>query len=253
MEITLLTYLIVCPLTFLAGFVDAIAGGGGLISIPAFMFTGMPMHYVIGTNKLSSSMGTTLATYKYARRGYIQWHTALYCTVCAFLGSFTGSHLALLLDQSLFRVIILVILPITAYYVLRRKSFSGDREPYPEKKTVTIAMACALLIGIYDGSYGPGTGTFLLLLLTGAAHMKLTEANGVSKFINLMTNYTALAVFLHGGTVYITLGLVAGAFNIAGNWLGTRAFEKGGVRTVKPIILGVLVIFFIKTICDMVL
>lgn len=83
MEITLLTYLIVCPLTFLAGFVDAIAGGGGLISIPAFMFTGMPMHYVIGTNKLSSSLGTTLATYKYARKGYIQWHAAMYCTVCA--------------------------------------------------------------------------------------------------------------------------------------------------------------------------
>ena len=152
------------------------------------MFTGMPMHYVIGTNKLSSSLGTTLATYKYARKGYIQWHAALYCTVCAFLGSFYRFPSALLLDQSLFRIIILIILPITAYYVLRGKSFSGDRNPYPEK-TITIAMASALLIGVYDGFYGPGTGTFLLLLLTGGRPYETDEANGVSKFINLMTNY----------------------------------------------------------------
>ena len=115
MDISFYSYLIVCPLTFLAGFIDAVAGGGGLISIPAFMMTGMPMHAVIGTNKLSSSMGTTLATYKYAKNGYITWKIALYCTICAFLGSFTGSHLALLLDQSLFKIIILFILPLTAF------------------------------------------------------------------------------------------------------------------------------------------
>ena len=252
MDISFYSYLIVCPLTFLAGFIDAVAGCGGLISIPAFMMTGMPMHAVIGTNKLSSSMGTTLATYKYAKNGYITWKIALYCTICAFLGSFTGSHLALLLDQSLFKIIILFILPLTAFYVLRGNSFSSEAVPYEEKKTIIISMICSLLIGIYDGFYGPGTGTFLILLLTGLAHMKLTTANGVSKFINLTTNYTALAVFLANGNVYMMLGLIAGAFNILGNWLGAKAFEKGGVRTVKPIIIIVLTLFFIKTIFEMI-
>ena len=197
-------------------------------------------------------MGTTLATYKYAKNGYITWKIALYCTICAFLGSFTGSHLALLLDQSLFKIIILFILPLTAFYVLRGNSFSSEAVPYEEKKTIIISMICSLLIGIYDGFYGPGTGTFLILLLTGLAHMKLTTANGVSKFINLTTNYTALAVFLANGNVYMMLGLIAGAFNILGNWLGAKAFEKGGVRTVKPIIIIVLTLFFIKTIFEMI-
>lgn len=250
-SITLTTYLIVCPLVFLAGFVDAIAGGGGLISLPGYMMAGLPIHNVIGTNKLSSSMGTTLATYKYARSGYISWKPALYSTVCAFLGSFGGAHLALWVNQDYFKIFILIILPITAYYVMRGKSFSGDLERFDDKKTIRIAMICAFFIGIYDGFYGPGTGTFLILLLTGVAHMKIAEANGVSKFINLMTNYTSLAVFLSNGTVILTLGLIAGAFNILGNWLGTIAFKKGGIRTAKPIIVIVLVLFFVKTVYEM--
>jgi uncharacterized protein len=250
--ITWTTYLIVCPLVFLAGFVDAIAGGGGLISLPAYMMAGLPMHHVLGTNKLSSSMGTTLATYKYARSGYIRWKPALFSIVCALAGSSIGAHLALLTDPYYFKIFILFLLPVTAYYVMKGKSFSGDREPYTEKKTILIAMACAFFIGIYDGFYGPGTGTFLLLLLAGTAHMKLTEANGVSKAINLTTNYTALAVFFMNDTIIFPLGLTAGVFNILGNWLGTIAFKKGGIRTVKPIIILVLVLFFIKTLNEMI-
>ena len=108
----------------------------------------------------------------------------------------------------------------------------------------------AFVIGIYDGFYGPGTGTFLLLLLTGVAHMGLKEANGITKAINLTTNLTALAVYLMNGKVIFLLGLTAGLFSIAGNYLGAKCFDKGGAKFVKPLMLVVLMIFFVKTLSE---
>ena len=111
---------------------------------------------------------------------------------------------------------------------------------------ILFSALIAFIIGIYDGFYGPGTGTFLLLLLTGIAHMGLKEANGITKAINL----TALAVYLMNGKVIFLLGLIAGIFSIAGNYLGTRCFDKGGAKFVKPLMMVVLVIFFIKTLSE---
>ena len=114
MELHLMHFLIVCPLVFLAGFVDAVAGGGGLISLPAYMIAGLPVHFAIGTNKLSSGMGTTLATARFAKNGYIAWKNALLCIVTALIGSSLGAKLALQLDDYYFKRLILVILPCTA-------------------------------------------------------------------------------------------------------------------------------------------
>lgn len=112
-------------------------------------------------------------------------------------------------------------------------------------------MVTALFLGVYDGFYGPGTGTFLLLLLTGIAHLSLKEANGVTKVINSTTNIAALCIFLLHGKVLFPLGIIAGLFGMAGNYLGARYFEKGGARNVKPIILLVLSIFFCKIVYEM--
>ena len=250
MELHLMHFLIVCPLVFLAGFVDAVAGGGGLISLPAYMIAGLPVHFAIGTNKLSSGMGTTLATARFAKNGYIAWKNALLCIVTALIGSSLGAKLALQLDDYYFKRLILVILPCTALYLTFGKPFVGEKESFPVRKMILFSALIAFIIGIYDGFYGPGTGTFLLLLLTGIAHMGLKEANGITKAINLTTNLTALAVYLMNGKVIFLLGLIAGIFSIAGNYLGTRCFDKGGAKFVKPLMMVVLVIFFIKTLTE---
>ena len=130
------------------------------------------------------------------------------------------------------------------------KPFVGEKEAFPIRRMILFSALIAFLIGIYDGFYGPGTGTFLLLLLTGVAHMGLKEANGITKAINLTTNLTALAVYLINGKVILLLGLVAGVFSIAGNYLGTRCFDKGGAKFVKPLMMVVLVIFFVKTLSE---
>ncbi len=248
MELHLIHFLIICPLVFLAGFVDAVAGGGGLISLPAYLIAGFPVHFAIGTNKLSSGMGTLIATAKYAKNGYIAWKNAVLCIITALIGSSIGAKLALRLDDYYFKRLILVILPCTALYLMFGKPFIGEKEAFPLRKMILFSAFIAFVIGIYDGFYGPGTGTFLLLLLTGVAHMGLKEANGITKAINLTTNLTALAVYLMNGKVIFLLGLTAGLFSIAGNYLGAKCFDKGGAKFVKPLMLVVLVIFFVKTL-----
>ena len=249
----LVRYLIVCPLVFLGGYVDAIAGGGGLISLPAYLIAGLPAHYAIGTNKISSAMGTTLTTWKFWRQGYIRLKLGAVCAVCALAGSTCGANLALLVSDRVFRLLLLVILPLTAFYVFRSKTLdTAGRDPLSPGPTLALAAGCAFVIGVYDGFYGPGTGTFLLLLLTGLAHMDLNTAAGTTKVINLATNVAALVTYLVNGKVIPLLGLTAGLFGIAGNWLGARSFTKNGSKIVKPLIGVVLTVFFIRTVWELV-
>ena len=244
---------LLCALVFLAGYVDAIAGGGGLISLPAYLIVGLPTHVAIATNKLSSAMGTTLTTWRFARSGYIQWKTAGMGVATALIGSALGSNLVMFVADFYLRVLLLVLLPVTAVYVMRSKAFDDEsREALSSRRTVVISVVVALVVGAYDGFYGPGTGTFLMLLLTGAARMALKQAAGVTKAINLTTNITALAVFLLHGQVLIPMGLLAGVFGIGGNYLGSKSFSENGGAIARPITIVVLVVFFVKVIWDFV-
>ncbi len=251
MHLEIWQIVIVCLLVGLGGFVDAIAGGGGLISLPAYMLAGVPVHNAIGTNKLSSGMGTALTTFRFAKSGFIPLKEAIPCVICALIGSAAGSNLSLLIDDHLFKILMLFILPVTAYYVLKTKNLENRKEAFAWTKMVMLSMPVALLVGMYDGFYGPGTGTFLLLLLTGIARMKLNQAAGITKAINLTTNLTSLFVFLTNGVVIIPLGLMAGCFGMLGNYLGSTFFKKGGSKAVRPIMLLVLGIFFIKIITEL--
>ena len=244
-------FLIICPLVFIAGFIDAVAGGGGLISLPAYMITGLPVHNCIATNKLSSIMGTTVSTAKYARDGFVPWKIALLCIPCALLGSGIGANFALMIPDRTFKIIMLIVVPLTAIYVLTKKNLFVEKEVKSEKFTMALSASIAFFIGMYDGFYGPGTGTFMILLLTGVAGMELTKANGLSKVINVSTNFAALAVFLFNHQVLFSLGIVAGFFSIAGSYIGATRFEKNGAAIVKPVLIVVLTIFLVKLIAEL--
>lgn len=239
-------YLIVCPLVFLAGFVDAAAGGGGLISLPAYMIVGLNPIDAIGTNKFSASCGTLVATMRYSRCGFIHWREMVLAIIAALIGSWFGARLALMVENEIFKIIMLVILPITAIFVLNKRALSKYRCPYTTRQTKTIVTILALAMGLYDGFYGPGTGTFLMLMLVGIAHISLEQAVGTTKVINLSTNLASLSVYLVHGKVLFPLALVAAVFGIAGNYIGARHFTRKGAKFVKPIIVAVLAIFFIK-------
>ena len=242
-------FLIVCPLVFLAGFVDAIGGGGGLISLPAYLIAGLPAHQAVATNKLSATCGTALATARFAGKGYIRWRLALPSMAAAVVGAWCGAHLSLLVDSEVLTKVLYVILPITAVLVLRKDTLREreDSAPY-DTRTALAAAAASLVIGVYDGFYGPGTGTFLIIAFSLLAHMDVRTANGQCKAINLTTNVTSLIVFLRGGQVLFPLGLAAAACNMAGGWLGAGTAIRAGTKITRPIILLVLGLLLLKVL-----
>ena len=246
----MIQYIIVCPLVFLAGLVDSIAGGGGLISLPAYMIAGVPPHAALGTNKLGSAMGTVVSTLRLAKHGYLKGKLklALGAALAALAGSSLGSHLALLVPDMVIRNLMVVILPITAFYVLRRKQEKEEREPLSAGQLRAVVLAAAFVFGGYDGFYGPGTGTFLILVLTGAARLDIRVSSAMTKVINLSSNVAALITFLFTGNVDCALGLAAGVCCIAGHYLGAGLVVQDGRRIVRPVVLVVLALLFVKVI-----
>ncbi|MCI7740419.1 MAG: sulfite exporter TauE/SafE family protein [Lachnospiraceae bacterium] len=251
MELTVTTFLIVCPLVFLGAFVDAIAGGGGLITLPAYLIAGVPPHYAVATNKLSSAGGTIFSTARFCKNGYADFRLAVPGILAALLGSSLGAHIALRVDDQVFKIMLVILLPIIAFYVLTKK----DLEPSQEKKIsrklqYVIVILASFAIGMYDGFYGPGTGTFLILVYTSLAKMDVLTSAGNTKLVNLTSNLSALVVFLMNGVVILPLGLAAVVFSIAGHYLGAGMAMKNGGKFIRVIILAVIAMLFIKTIME---
>ena len=243
-------FLIVCPLLFLAGLVDSIGGGGGLISLPAYLFAGLPVHMAIATNKLSSACGTSLATARFIRKGLVNFHLALPSVVAAVAGSALGAKLSLSVSETVMKYILLGVLPVAAFFVLNRKWFrdDGKHAAVADRRTWIICVISAFVIGMYDGFYGPGTGTFLIIAFTAFARMTVGSANAQAKVINLTSNITSLTVFLLNGQVLFPLGLAAAACNMAGNWVGSGLAITKGAKIVRPVILLVLALLLAKII-----
>jgi uncharacterized membrane protein YfcA len=250
-ELTLTSFLIVCPLVFLAGFVDSIAGGGGLISLPAYLIAGVPMHFALGTNKLSSTMGAITASVRYYKNGFVDLFLCVPSIAAALAGSALGTSLTLLVNERYLQWLLLIVLPVTAFYVMCNKEFREKGTPFSRSKTALIAAFVSLVIGAYDGFFGPGTGTFLILLYTGLARINARTATGNAKLVNLASNLSALVVFLLHGRALLLLGLCAGAFSIAGSYLGSGLVIRRGAGVLRIFILGVLALLLIKIAYDL--
>lgn len=250
MTLTIQTFLIVCPLLFLAGLVDAIGGGGGLISLPAYLLSGVPIHNAIATNKLSSACGTTLATVRFIRQGLVNWRLALPTIAFAVLGSSLGAHLSMATGEGIMEKILFVVLPVVAFLVLNPRIFHDNREAEIRlnRRTLLTAILSSFAVGIYDGFYGPGTGTFLIIAFTVFARLNIRTANAQAKVINLTTNITSLTIFILNGQVVFLLGLAAAVCNMAGNYVGAGLAMTRGSRITRPVILLVLVLLFLKVL-----
>ena len=187
-EITWMTYLIVCPLVFLGGFIDSIAGGGGLITLPAYYIAGLPPSLAGGTNKLSAMAGTTVATGQYARRGLVDWPRGLASLLGSLPGAVLGGYLLTLLPEVAVRLGMLLALPLVAALVLKNKDLSVCAALVPAAWTLPACFLIGLLIGVYDGLIGPGTGTFLILAYVVFLGEEALTASGTAKLINLGSN-----------------------------------------------------------------
>ena len=250
--------LIVCPLVFLAGFIDSVAGGGGLIAIPAYLLAGLPAQLAAGTNKLTAGCGSVISGVKYVRSGKVRLRPVLFGVVGAVTGSAAGAAIAAKLPEAVFKTILLIALPAVAVFLALRRDFGREKTPaeeaapaMPQKKSDLISLGIGLALGCYDGLVGPGTGTFMIMAFTAFLAMDLVTAAGCSRITNLTANLAAAVVWALNGYVVWQLVLPAAACSLAGNYLGAPYAIRGGSKRVRGMIFVVLGLLFAKMLYDL--
>ena len=242
---------LICFGVFCASFMDAIGGGGGIISLPSYLLAGIPVHFALGTNKLSSCIGTVASTLRYIKNGYVDWLLAIPSILLALLGAHFGTRLQLTVEEQYLKFMLLAVLPIIAFILLKKKELPEQRGKINEWLRRTIVWGFSLIIGTYDGFYGPGTGTFLLLAFCYLAKVDVRTASGNVKLVNLASNVGALATSLSAGKVLLPIGLLAAVFSTAGQYLGAGLALKNGSKIVRPVILIVLILLTGKVLLEL--
>ncbi len=252
MTLTATQFLIVCPLALLAGFIDSIAGGGGMISLPAYYLAGLPPAIAAGTNKLSAMMGTTLATVTYGRAGKVDRAIGVPAALGALLCSAIGALVMTALPGRVVQALVLGCIPVAAVLTLRRRGRRGEPKVRTPGATRGTAFAIGCGVGFYDGLVGPGTGTFLILLFLQIFAMEEVLASGTAKLVNLASNLAALASLLVTGNVLILLGIPVGLCAMLGAAVGSRMTIRRGGRLVRVMMLVALGLLLAKVLLDMI-
>ena len=242
-------------MTGFAGFVDSAAGGGGLISLPAYLFAGLPPHYTYATNKFSAACGTTFATASFFKSGAMNVKVGVLAAIGSFAGSALGAHIVLLLSDEMLRTMMFIILPVAAVIILWQRNLPDENRDDGTLglKKILLALAIGFGIGLYDGIMGPGTGTFAIIAFTSVLKFDLRTASGNAKVLNLASNYASLITYIGAGNVPFALAIPCAVCNILGAILGSHfALSKGG-KFIRPMLLVVLVLLLGKLISDAVL
>ncbi len=232
-----------------AGFVDAVAGGGGLVQLPALLI-GLhekPIALILGTNKVPSIFGTTSAAVNYIKKVKPDLKITAYMALPALVGSITGARLAAAVPTNVFRPVILTLLILVSLYTIFRPHLGlEERLRFSEKQTKWIVALFGLLIGFYDGIFGPGTGTFLVFILVGLIGYAFIKASATAKIVNIATNFGAIISFQFTGHIWWRIGLVLAIANIAGGIAGSHLAIKGGSKLVRKFFLVVSAILIAK-------
>lgn len=232
----------VCGMAALfGGFIDAISGGGGLLTIPALLLCGVPPHLTLGTNKVSACLGTTVALFNFGKHGLVKWRMAAIGVPFSIIGSWLGSLLALHLHPDILGKIIVALLPVAMLITLfpHKKRPEADKNISDHRLWTALPIVCAS-IGCYDGFFGPGTGSFLILALHWVLRMDLIAASATAKAFNLASNISAAISFIWHGSVDWPLGLTMAGCFMVGNLLGSQFAIKMGSQVVRKFLIASL-------------
>ncbi len=248
-ELSLATGLFLLSASFLAGFVDSIAGGGGIVQLPALLIglPNSPAAEVLGTNKLSAVFGTTTAAALYRKQIKPDPKVLIGMAIPAFLGSAVGALLASRIPTNSMRPMILVLLIAVAIYTWLKPDLGKfENLRHVPKQRIQIGAIAGAVIGFYDGIFGPGTGSFLMLILVATLGYAFITASAIAKVVNVATNVGALIVFGINGAVIWQIGIIMGFANITGAIIGSRLAIRGGSTLVRKVFLLVTIVLIVR-------
>lgn len=253
MELSLFEYGLMFVLIAFAGFVDSIAGGGGLITIPTYLALGVPADLVLGTNKTVSTTGTTIAVLRFIKNKAIHWKLMASAIALSMLGSYCGAHLSQFLSRSTMTGILIVIIPVILILQksIHKRAIASSGVGELNRDLVLKAGAIGLVIGGYDGLFGPGTGTFLLIAFVYFLNMDYKQASANGRIINYISNLSAFAVFLWQGRIYWPVAGVAIVAAMLGNYLGSGFVIRNAEKVVRPVFQVVLIALLAKCVYDL--
>jgi uncharacterized protein len=234
------TLLFLLAAAFVAAFVDSIVGGGGIISLPALLATGMDPHVALGTNKLAATGASSMATIRYTQAGLVVLPLALALIPFSVVGAMLGSRIVLEFDDRFVKGLVIVVMVAMTLYVLARKRFGAEnRFGGATARAVAIGAVVALAVGFYDGFLGPGTGTFLIFAFVGLLRFDFVRAAAHGRVLNFASNLSALVLFaLHGRVDYL-VGLPMMAAMLVGAYIGSHVGMRHGARWIKPLFVAV--------------
>lgn len=234
---------------FTAGFIDSVVGGGGLIQIPALLINlpNTPLPTIFGTNKIAALSGTSISAYQYSKRIRFNYKLLLIVSACSALAAFTGAKIVSYIDVNTLKPIILIILIIIAVYTFVKKDLgSFQTKSLSLNKKAIYGALIGIAIGFYDGFFGPGTGSFLVLGFVVILGLEFIEASAYAKVINCMTNISALIVFISQGNYLLELAILMAVCNIAGSIIGTILAIKKGNKFIRIVFLCIVTLMIIR-------
>lgn len=233
----------------IAGFIDAIAGGGGLITIPALLSVGVPPAAALATNKLQGSFGTAMATITFWRAGQIQVRPMLFTVACVFVGSALGTVLVRHVGAGFMAALIPPLLVAIALYFLLSPRV-GDVAARARLSLPAFSLTIGVAVGFYDGFFGPGTGSFFALGCVALLGMNMRQATANTKLLNFTSNVVSLGVFALGGQILWAVGLSMALAQVAGSYLGSKAAIRFGARLVRPLLVIVCLAMTIRLVAN---
>lgn len=240
-------YLFIAVFGFLAAAIDSIAGGGGLISLPALIAAGIPAHVALGTNKFASSTASFTSTIMYARSGNIDFGLIKYIFPFTLIGSVLGAKTVLLINPSVIQPVVLVLMLGAALYTLFSKDLGTIHKPLViNRRNIVLGCFFGFLLGFYDGFFGPGTGSFLVFVFVAVFGFDFIHAAGNAKILNFVSNIFALFTFLVSGRVQFLAGIVMAFSMIVGAIVGTKLSILKGSRLIKPVFIIIVASLFLK-------
>lgn len=234
---------------FISGFIDSVVGGGGLIQIPYLLITfpKMPLPIMFGTNKIAALAGTSIAAFKYAKKITFNYRLLFVIALSCFISSYLGAKIVSHIDSTLLKPLILVILIVIAIYTFLKKNLGlVETKNLPLNKQMLYGSGIGLVVGFYDGFFGPGTGSFFVLGFVVILGFEFIKASAYSKIVNCVTNISALTVFIKQGNYILPLAILLAVFNITGSFIGSSLALKIGNGFVRFFFLIIVSIMILK-------